>query len=74
MVREAVEQRGRHFGVAEDRGPFAEREVRGDDNRGLLVELCLKNTPGSCAIREPLSGTSNMPDSGGGRIVVEMVL
>ena len=31
-------------------------------------KVCLKNVPGSCAIREPLSGTSHMPESGGGRV------
>ncbi len=36
---EAVEERGRHLGVAEDGGPFAKREIGGDDHRGLFVEL-----------------------------------
>src|ERR1700730_8270120 len=35
---QAVEQRGGHLGVAEDRGPLAEGEVGSDDNRGLLIE------------------------------------
>ena len=35
---EAIEERGRHLGVAEDAGPFAEGEVGGDDDGGLLVE------------------------------------
>jgi hypothetical protein len=34
---QAVEQRGRHLGVAEDAGPLAEGEVRGDDDGGALV-------------------------------------
>ena len=38
VVGEAVEERGRHLGVAEDGGPFAEVEVRRDDDRGALVE------------------------------------
>ena len=38
MVRKAVEERGGHLGVAEDRRPFAEGEVRGDDDRSALVE------------------------------------
>jgi len=38
VVGEPVEERGRHLGVAEDGGPFAEVEVRGDDDRGALVE------------------------------------
>jgi hypothetical protein len=29
-VGQAIEERGRHLGVAEDRGPFAEAEVGGD--------------------------------------------
>ena len=36
---EAVEQRRRHFGVAEDGRPFAEAQVRRDDDAGALVEL-----------------------------------
>jgi hypothetical protein len=39
MVGEAVQQGGGHLGVAEDLHPFAEVEVGGDDERGLLVEL-----------------------------------
>jgi hypothetical protein len=38
-VGEAVEQGGGHLGIAEDRGPFAEAEVGGDDDAGALVEL-----------------------------------
>ena len=38
MVCKPVEERGRHLRIAEDRGPFAEGEVRGDDDRRLLVE------------------------------------
>ena len=38
MVGEPVEERCGHLGVAEDRGPFAEGEVGGDDDRGALVE------------------------------------
>ena len=38
MMREPVEQRGGHLGVAEDGWPFAEGEVGGDDDRGALVE------------------------------------
>ena len=38
MVREAIEERGRHLGIAEDGGPFAEGEIGGDDDRGALVE------------------------------------
>ena len=36
---QAVEQRRRHLGVAEDPGPFTEAEVRRDDDAGALVEL-----------------------------------
>ena len=36
---EAVEQCRCHFGVAKDRGPFAEAEVGGDDDAGPLIEL-----------------------------------
>ena len=36
---QAVEQRGGHPGIAEDRGPFAEAEGRGDAAAGALGEL-----------------------------------
>jgi len=39
VVGEAVQQGRGHFGVAEDLHPFAEVEVGGDDQGGLLVEL-----------------------------------
>src|SRR3546814_3028110 len=39
MMGDAIEQRGGHLGIAEHGGPFAEREVGGDDDAGLLVEL-----------------------------------
>src|SRR5271165_5141248 len=39
VVSEAVEQRRRHLGVAEDSGPFAEAEVCGDDDAGAFVKL-----------------------------------
>jgi len=38
-VSEAIEQCRRHLGVSEDGGPFAEAEVRRDDDAGSLVEL-----------------------------------
>ena len=38
VVGEAVEQRGRHLGVAEHARPFTEGEIGGDDDRGALVE------------------------------------
>ena len=39
VVREPVEQRRGHLGVAEDAGPFAEAQVGGDDHAGVLVEF-----------------------------------
>ena len=39
VVSEAVEESGRHLGVTEDGGPFAEAEIGGDDDAGALVEL-----------------------------------
>lgn len=36
---ERVEQGGGHFCVAKDGGPFAEAEVRGDDDAGALVAM-----------------------------------
>lgn len=38
MVREAVEERRGHLGIAEHASPLAEAEVGGDDGAGLLVE------------------------------------
>jgi hypothetical protein len=38
VVREPVEQRRRHLRVPEHAWPFAEGEVRRDDDRGSLVE------------------------------------
>jgi hypothetical protein len=37
VMGQAIEQRGGHLGVAEHAGPFAEGEVRGDDDGGTLV-------------------------------------
>src|SRR3546814_8085431 len=39
VVGDAVEQRRGHFGVAEHGRPFAEGEVRGDDDAGPLIKL-----------------------------------
>ena len=39
MVRDAIEQRGCHLGVPEDRDPFAKFEVGGDDDTGRLIEF-----------------------------------
>ncbi|GHC66479.1 hypothetical protein GCM10007315_34050 [Gemmobacter tilapiae] len=36
---ETIEQGGGHFGVAKNRGPFAEAEVGCDHDAGALVEL-----------------------------------
>src|SRR5260370_1280875 len=38
VVGEAIEHRRRHLGIAEDPRPLPEGEVRGDDDRGALVE------------------------------------
>ena len=38
MVRETVEQRCRHLGIAEHTRPFAEGEVGRDDDRGPLIK------------------------------------
>jgi len=37
VMGQAIEQRGGHLGIAEDAGPFAEAEVGGDDDAGMLV-------------------------------------
>ena len=36
---QTVEECGRHLGVAEDSGPFAEAQVRGDDDAGAFVKF-----------------------------------
>ena len=38
VLRQTIEERGGHLGVAEDGRPFAEGQVGGDDDRGALVE------------------------------------
>jgi hypothetical protein len=38
-MSETVEQRRRHFGIAEHVCPFTEAQVRRDDDAGSLVEL-----------------------------------
>jgi hypothetical protein len=38
VMGQTVEQRGRHFGIAEHTRPFAEGEIGGDDDGGALVE------------------------------------
>jgi hypothetical protein len=40
---EADQQRGSHFGIAKDGRPFAEGEVRGDDDLGALVKARTAN-------------------------------
>ena len=39
---EAIEQCCGHFRIAEDRGPFAEAQIGGDDYACALVELAQK--------------------------------
>src|SRR5260221_9330530 len=38
VVGQAVEQRGRHLGIAKHTGPLSECEIGGDDDRRALVE------------------------------------
>lgn len=38
MMGQAVEQSGRHFGIAEDVPPFAETQIGRDDDAGAFVE------------------------------------
>jgi hypothetical protein len=35
---QAVEECGRHLGIAEDGGPFAEAQFRGDDHASAFVQ------------------------------------
>ncbi len=56
MMGQPVEQSGGHLGVAEHAWPFAEGEVCGDDDRGLLIKpaghfrgllRCVERHPGA---------------------------
>ena len=38
VMRQAVEQRRRHLGIAEHAGPFAERQIGRDDDGRALIE------------------------------------
>lgn len=38
VMSEAIEESGRHLGVAEDLAPFTEAQIGGDDNTGMFVE------------------------------------
>ena len=38
-MRNAIQQRGRHLGVAEDLDPLPKIEVGGDDQRGFLIQM-----------------------------------
>ena len=51
VVSQTVEQRGRHLGVAEHAGPFAEGEIGGDDDGSTLVEPAdeMEQEPPDCA-------------------------
>jgi hypothetical protein len=50
VVREPIEQRGRHLGVAENAGPFTAVQIRRDHHAGVLVELAeqVKQQRDSC--------------------------
>ena len=39
MVGDAIQQGRGHFGIAKNRHPFGKRQIRGDDQRGVLVKL-----------------------------------
>lgn len=38
-MREPIEERGGHLGIAEYGGPFAETQVGGDDDAGAFIEF-----------------------------------
>lgn len=38
-MRHPVEERGCHLGIPEDRDPFTELQVGGDDDAGFFIEL-----------------------------------
>jgi len=54
--------------------PVDEWGIRMEPGSCNPVGACLKKDPGSCAIREPLPGTPNMPGNGGGRIETAVVV
>lgn len=39
MMRDTIQTRGGHLGIAEHGGPLPEREVGVDDGAGLLLEF-----------------------------------
>ena len=39
VVRQPIQQCGRHLGIAEHTAPLAEAEIGGDDDAGLLIKL-----------------------------------
>jgi hypothetical protein len=39
VMGKTIQQGGRHFWVTEDARPFAEAEVRGDDDAGALIKF-----------------------------------
>ena len=39
MMGYAIQKRGCHFGIAEDRDPLSELQIGGHDDAGLLVKL-----------------------------------
>ena len=51
-VGEAIEQRGGHFGVPKNGGPFREAQVGGDDDAGALIELAQEMEQQSAAAME----------------------
>jgi len=55
---QALEQNGHHLGVAEDRGPFAEAEVVGNDDAGALIELA-QQMEGKRPVKLPLRFPTN---------------
>ena len=50
VVRDAIEKRGRHIGVAENAGPFTAVQIGRDHHAGVLVELAeqVKQQRDSC--------------------------
>jgi hypothetical protein len=79
MMRNPVEDRGCHFGVPEDRYPFTELQVRGDDGAGFLIELAdevEQQRPAGLWKREPIgpAGLSTIRSVIGGLFLASVTM
>lgn len=55
VMRNAIQQRGRHLGVAENLDPFPKIEIGGDNQRGFLIQMAdqvKQQSPSGCGERQ----------------------